>query len=273
METGKANNIKTANFNVDLAEQYHLSVQIGIKQFSYCIINTKTKTVEYFNNYVIDSNITTIINADDIIKTDFGSSSVSFVNFPSTLVPTSIYTKDSAEQMLELNTETSDIIKTDSINNIDAHIIYTLPTNISDIVNTYFPKAKQKAQQSILLEQFSMLDNSNKSAYLFINNNIVNITVFNNGKLIFNNAFNFLTKEDLLYFTLFAFEQLKIDTESVEVKVYGSISEEDENYKLLYDYIRNIKFGNRPNELEFTSEFDTIQEHQYFGLFCQILCE
>ena len=92
-------------------------------------------------------------------------------------------------------------------------------------------------------------------------------------ELIFNNAFDFVTKEDLLYFTLFAFEQLKIDTESVEVKVYGSISEEDENYKILYDYIRNIEFGNRPNELEFTSEFDTIQEHQYFGLFCQLLCE
>ena len=273
METGKANNIKTVSFNIDLAEQYHLSVQIGIKHFSYCIINTKTRTIEYFNNYVIDNNITTIINTDDIIKSDFASSSVAFINFPSTLVPTSIYTEDSAKQILELNTETSDIVKADSINKINTHIIYTLPTNINDIVNTYFPKAKQKAQQSILLEQFSMLDNSNKSAYLFINDNIVNITVFNNGKLIFNNAFDFVTKEDLLYFTLFAFEQLKIDTESVEVKVYGSISEEDENYKLLYDYIRNIEFGNRPNELEFTSEFDAIQEHQYFGLFCQILCE
>tara|TARA_B100001142_G_scaffold301946_1_gene328046 strand:+ start:11194 stop:12015 length:822 start_codon:yes stop_codon:yes gene_type:complete len=273
METGKANNRKTADFNIALAEQYHLAIQIGNKELSYCIINTTTKTVEYFNSYIIDNNITTALNSDDIIKTDFQSSSLAFLGSASTIVPNSIYTKNSAKQILELNIEKSEIIKEDKVNKIDACIIYTVTEDINEIVNTYFPKAKQKSQQSILLEQFSMLDNSNKSAYLFINDNIVNITVFNNHRLIFNNSFDFFTKEDLLYFTLFSFEQLKIETEIVTVKVYGSISEEDEKYKILHDYIRNITLGSRSNELKFTSEFDTIQEHQYFGLFCQVLCE
>ena len=273
METGKANNRKTANFNIALAEQYHLAVQIGNKELSYCIINTKTKTVEYFNSYIIDNNITSILNNDDIIKIDFQSSSLAFLGSVSTLVPNSIYTKNDSKDLFELNIAQSVIIKYDNVNKIDAHTIYSVSENLNDIVNTYFPKAKQKAQQSILLEQFSMLDNSNQSAYLFINDNNINITIFNNQKLIFNNSFDFVTKEDLLYFTLFSFEQLKIETESVIVKVYGSISEEDENYKILYNYIRNIRLGSRTNKLKFTSEFDTIQEHQYFGLFCQVLCE
>lgn len=273
MEIGKANNIKTSSFNIDLAEQYHLSVQLSITHFSYCIINTKTETVEYFNDYAIDNNITNFINSEEIIKTNFLSSSVAFLNFPSTLIPTSIYTEDNAKKILNLNTKTSDIIISNHIKKLDTHIIYSIPKNIDELVNSYFPNSKKRSQQAILLEQFNMLDNSNQSAYLFINNNILNITVFNNNQLIFNNDFDFITKEDLLYFTLFAFEQLKIDTERVKVKVYGSISKENEGYKLLYDYIRNIKFGNRPNKLKFRAEFDAIQEHQYFGLFSQVLCE
>ncbi|MEC7863975.1 MAG: DUF3822 family protein [Bacteroidota bacterium] len=271
MATGKANKIQASTFNIDLSEQYQLAVQIGLKHFSYCIINSTTNNVEYFNNFIVNDDMINIINREKNLKLNFASSTVAFNNFPCALVPNELFLKKNAKEILELTSNVYDIIKTDALTEIKAHLVYTIPSVISDIVFTFFPNAKQKAQQSILVKQFSKFDNKDDHAYLYINDNILNITAFKNGKLIFNNSFSFDTKEDILYFTLFAFEQLKLDAETVNVTLYGEIIKGDENHQLLYEYIRNIDFGSRPNNLTFSSAFNKLKKHQFYGLFSQTI--
>ncbi|MDA7728935.1 DUF3822 family protein [Flavobacteriales bacterium] len=274
METGKANNIQANSFNIALSDSYHLSVQIGLTHFSYCITNTSKFSLEYFKNYQLNNtnDIINLINDDEVIKSDFFSSSVAFVNFPSTLIPNKFFTKLSAKEMLELNSETHEIINTDVLKEIDVHLAYSIPKELNNIVTTYFPNAKQKAQQSILIDKFSKEYNTEPTAYIYLCENTLNITAFKNEKLIFNNSFNFETKEDILYFVLFAFEQLKLDTNNVNTLLFGDITKDDYNFKLLYEYIRNIELGERPNQLKFPDEFNTLENQKYFGLFSQILC-
>lgn len=274
METGKANNIQANSFNIALSDSYHLSVQIGFTHFSYCIINTSTFIVEYFKNYQLNNtnDIINLINDDEVIKSNFFTSSVAFVNFPSTLIPNKVFTQPSAKKMLELNSETHEIINTDALKEIDVHLVYSISKELDNIATTYFPKAKQKAQQSILIDKFSKEYNTEPTAYLYLSENTLNLTAFKNEKLIFNNSFNFETKEDILYFVLFAFEQLKLDTNNVNTLLYGDITKDDDNFKLLYEYIRNIELGERPNQLKFPNEFNKLENQKYFGLFSQILC-
>ena len=274
METGKANNIQANSFNIALSDSYHLSVQIGLTNFSYCITNTSKFSLEYFKNYQLNNtnDIINLINDDEVIKSDFFSSSVAFVNFPSTLIPNKFFTKASAKEMLELNSETHEIINTDLLKEIDVHLAYSIPKELDNIATTYFPNAKQKAQQSILIDEFSKEHNTEPTAYLYLSENTLNITAFKNEKLIFNNSFNFETKEDILYFVLFTLEQLKLDTNTVNTLFFGDITKDDDNFKLLYEYIRNIELGERPNQLQFPDEFNTLENQKYFGLFSQILC-
>ena len=274
METGKANNIQANSFNIALSDSYHLSVQIGLTNFSYCITNTSKFSLEYFKNYQLNNtnDIINLINDDEVIKSDFFSSSVAFVNFPSTLIPNKFFTKASAKEMLELNSETHEIINTDLLKEIDVHLAYSIPKELDNIATTYFPNAKQKAQQSILIDEFSKEHNTEPTSYLYLSENTLNITAFKNEKLIFNNSFNFETKEDILYFVLFTLEQLKLDTNTVNTLFFGDITKDDDNFKLLYEYIRNIELGERPNQLQFPDEFNTLENQKYFGLFSQILC-
>ena len=69
METGKANNIQANSFNIALSDSYHLSVQIGLTHFSYCIINISTFSIEYFKNYQFNNtnDIINLINDDEVI--------------------------------------------------------------------------------------------------------------------------------------------------------------------------------------------------------------
>jgi hypothetical protein len=78
METGenKFFVLQSDSFNIALASSYHLSIQIGITHFSYCLLNTTTLTYEYVKKYSISSaedttsEISEIINNDSIIKTE-----------------------------------------------------------------------------------------------------------------------------------------------------------------------------------------------------------
>ena len=280
MEIGNNNpiSIKSNNFNIALANSYHLSIQLGISHFSYCLLNTITLTYDYAKKYTLSSvddtaaEIIEIINNDAIIKAEFSSQSVAFVNFPSTLVPSSLYKKEEAETILAFNTEVMGKVLADTILSQKAHLIYSVPESILTIVNNFFPEAKQKAQESILIQQYSQLNNNTEKAYLYLNQKKVTITFFKGNKLVFNNTFAYITKEDLLYFVLFSFEQLKLSTENIEVILFGNIEKDDEYFNLLYDYIRDLKLGKRPHQFTFPVEFDSLAEHKYFGLFTQVLC-
>ena len=55
METGENNPviIQSDNFNIALANNYHLSIQLGISHFSYCLLNTTTFTYDYTKMYTL----------------------------------------------------------------------------------------------------------------------------------------------------------------------------------------------------------------------------
>jgi hypothetical protein len=280
METGENNPIiiQSDNFNIALANSYHLSIQLGISHFSYCLLNTTTFTYDYAKMHTLASvddtaaEITEIINNDAIIKAEFSTQSVAFVNFPSTLVPRSLYKKEEKEIILAFNTEVTGRVLADTILSQKTDLIYSVPESILTIVSNFFPKAKQKAQESILIQQYSQLNNNTENAYLYVNQKKITITFIKENKLVFNNSFDYITKEDLLYFVLFSFEQLKLSTENIEVILFGAIEKDDEYFNLLYDYIRNIKLGKRPHQFTFPIEFNSLAEHKYFGLFTQVLC-
>ena len=69
-----------------------------------------------------------------------------------------------------------------------------------------------------------------------------------------------------MYFTLFAFEQLKIETEKVEVQLYGDITKGDEYFNLLYKYIRNLSIGETPNKIKIPADFEEFEAHKHFSL-------
>jgi hypothetical protein len=282
METGEnsPNLIQANNFNIAFSEQYHLSIQIGLTNCAFSILDTNDLSYQYFKSHNFTANsvkesadkLTAIIGKSEVLKATFSSLSVTYVGFPNTLVPLAVYDVENNKQILELNTEVFEKIGADDIHSQEAKLIYAIPESIDSIIETFFPTAICNAQETILIEQYGQLQNFETQAYINIKSAKVLITIFKGKKLIFNNSFEFFTKEDLLYYTLFSFEQLKLSAETIPVVLYGDISKEDENFKLMYDYIRNISFGVRSNGFSFPDEFNDLAEHKYFGLFSQVLC-
>ena len=54
---------------------------------------------------------------------------------------------------------------------------------------------------------------------------------------------------------------------SIPINYNGEIKEGDKYHQLLYEYIRNIKFGSNSCKIKLPAEFQLIKEHQMHGLY------
>jgi len=286
METGASNILLKINFSPSspnnlLTEKCHLSVEIGLNNFSYCLFDTLTFTYILLKKFEFEAKgikescekITNIIASEELLQKEFYSSSLAFNNFPSTLVPTPFYKEEKNREILSFNHEIEEVL-TDKMHQMDAVNIYSVPTELLNLINKSFPNTQKKCNSSILIDQLLLQNEKTEKTivYASIEKKKLEICVLSENKLEFHNSFTTDTKEDLLYFLLFSMEQLGLSPEKTELVLLDDILKSDEKYNLLYEYVRNISFGNRSENLNFTKELESIKSHQYFCLFSQLLC-
>ena len=286
METGASNILLKINFSPSspnnlLTEKCHLSVEIGLNNFSYCLFDTLTFTYILLKKFEFEAKgikescekITNIIASEELLQKEFYSSSLAFNNFPSTLVPTPFYKEEKNREILSFNHEIEEVL-TDKMHQMDAVNIYSVPTELLNLINKSFPNTQKKCNSSILIDQLLLQNEKTEKTivYASIERKKLEICVLSENKLEFHNSFTTDTKEDLLYFLLFSMEQLGLSPEKTELVLLDDILKSDEKYNLLYEYVRNISFGNRSENLNFTKELESIKSHQYFCLFSQLLC-
>ena len=70
---------------------------------------------------------------------------------------------------------------------------------------------------------------------------------------VFYNTFEFVSREDIIYYILFTVDQLNLNPEETPIVISGKISKEDEYYKIIYKYIRNVSIFN--SKIENKSKF------------------
>ena len=266
METGKSNSFSSKSFSADLAQHYHISIQISESSCKYCVINKSNSYIEFFKIIPSSQNLSEKLNNDEILKINYISSTIIFENISCTLVPDEFYSKKHNKIFLDFNTGSNNIIKSDKLNSVDAYLIYSFNKKINDIIETILPQAKQKSHQSILIDLFGNMNNDKENVYINIENNKLIITIFRKNKLIFNNTFEYQTKEDILYYILFCLEQLKIDREKVKILLYGNIREKDDTFNLLFEYIRHVSLAKNEKKFTFPANLDIVSENEHYTL-------
>ena len=262
--------IKDGSFDANQISDYHLSIELGKKNVSYCIIDPKKhRCLLLFSKDYDFENLFNFINNDNFITKRFFSKSIAIANFPNTLVPIELYNEKDKEKLFELNHIPNDIILKDNLRNEIVNI-YSIPKTLHQTINNLIPEAKLKAQSSVLINNFLSYNQMKETMFLYIKNCFVNIIITKNKKLLFQNKFEYKTKEDLLFYVLFCIQQINLSNEEIKTIIFGSIKKEE--FNILYDYIRNIEYGNKLKDISCGNEFNNIPEHCYNVLFRQYLC-
>ena len=274
MVIGENNNktiLADSSFDSNQISNLHLSIELSSSSLSYCIIDTQKYRCLLLSSRKLESdNLLEIFSNDDYLSQNFKSKSISFVNFANTLVPFELYEKKDKENLFALNHELNDEVLLED--NLREEIInlHAVPKLFFQTIKNILPAATLRSQSSILINNFTNLNLKVETMFLYLKDSFVNIVVTKGKNLLFQNKFNYVTKEDLLFYVLFSIQELNFSNEDINTIVYGNVTEDE--FSILYDYIRNIKYGNKLKDISCSNEFNSIENHCYSILYRQFLC-
>lgn len=250
--------IKKINNNLDFnyLDNSHLSIQIDLDGFSFCIINSDLKeitalyTYEYFeNNSSLDrvlKNIQQIILEEPLLQKQYLSVNITFKNKLNTFVPLPLFDEQLAASYLQYTVKvlTNDFVAHDTIAKHQLVNVYIPFINITNFFLDQFGPFNYQHAATVLVEKLIDISKENTvtNVYVHVSKNDFDVVVIKQNELILYNSFTLNTTEDFAYFILFIFEQLQLDRDTDKIVLLGNIDQQSELYKLIFKYIRNIEF-------------------------------
>ncbi|GAA3965203.1 DUF3822 family protein [Hymenobacter antarcticus] len=81
------------------------------------------------------------------------------------------------------------------------------------------------------------------------------------------NVFACTTAEDVVYYTILVMQELGLDPDLDEVTVWGELTPDSTVFSLLRTYVRNVRFGPRPADVQYSYRLNDVFEYRYFDLF------
>ena len=81
------------------------------------------------------------------------------------------------------------------------------------------------------------------------------------------NVFACTTAEDVVYYTILVMQELGLDPDLDEVTVWGELTPDSTVFSLLRTYVRNVRFGPRPTDVQYRYRLNDVFEYRYFDLF------
>lgn len=230
-----------------------LSIQVSLNGLSFCVLDTIGNTILKSDRLVYEKSLTPFElqnHLEQLFKThnlDTGQFSEVIVvhsNGLFSLVPKSLFNVNELANYLKFNTKilANDHIAYDDLENCDMVNVYVPFVNINNYIFELFGEFEYKHNGTVLVQALLNNSSANKEpiCYVHLDGQQMAITVIGQKKLLFYNSFNITSKEDFIYYLLFTMEQLKLDTESTKLKLFGTIEQGDEVYDLCYKYIKDI---------------------------------
>jgi len=194
--------------------------------------------------FELQTNVEELFKTHKLAGSQFSEVVVVHSNGLFSLVPKSLFDVNELANYLKFNSKilADDHIAYDELDNYDMVNVYVPFVNINNYIFDLFGEFEYKHNGTVLVQ--ALLNNSGAGkepiCYAHLDGHQMDITIIAQKKLLFFNSFNITSKEDFIYYLLFTMEQLKLDTESTKLKLFGSIEEGDELYNLCYEYIKDI---------------------------------
>ena len=121
-----------------------------------------------------------------------------------------------------------------------------LVKKILDINNFIFEKFKTfdfYHYSSLIIEKISndFTEKFGKRVFVNVNDGFIDVLYFKDKKLEFYNSYDYNSIEDVLFYLLFCFSELKLNPDEIHTVLSGSIDLDSNLYELIYTYVRNVE--------------------------------
>ncbi|MES2591463.1 MAG: DUF3822 family protein [Bacteroidota bacterium] len=280
-KVAQVNSFIDESFDPKKGLEYHLSIQIGTESV-WITINEKLKNKYIaFENYKFENVgsynlmvdvIDLLLKESRLLAYKYKTVACVMVNNLSTIIPTPLFEDSKKKMYLKFNAaieEEEHLVMVDDLKSLDAKNIFALPLLLKEKFESLYSSVTYHHFSSALMEGLLIQNKNQANKKLFVHIQPANFeAVLIEGKsLLFYNTFKYQTAEDFIYYLLFVCEQLQLNPENIEIILLGDIEKSSEVYSITQKYIRNLKFGERFDNSDYSYQLQTLPKHQYFTLF------
>ena len=258
---------KEINNNI---ENYHkMSIQVSLNGLSFCIVDTIANTIKHFKRLNFGKELSPYEMQKEL-KQLFGESKIEDYSLTEvvvihrnnlfSLVPKPLFDKAELANYLKFNVKilANDLVEYDEIDSYDLVNVYVPFVNVNNYIYDLFGEFEFMHHGTIMVQSLlnSHSNGNEPICYVHVADKQMDITVLTQKQLLFFNSFQFVTKEDFIYYLLFTLEQLKLNTETIKLRLFGSVDMGDELYNIAYEYIQHISLFIPPSDIYSTEELD-----------------
>ncbi len=272
--------------DINITKSYHLSIQIDLNGFSFCLLDTIRNKYVALKHYSFDllsedpgKNIRAVFEQDEFLKQEFKGSKMIFTTKKSTLIPQPLFNKENVTDYFSFNHSPNKNhyeIFFNRLKHAEAYVVFAMPAYLPSLIQDYIPSVKLFHQSVPLIENIYLNRRNRKDrviVYMNISEKLFDIVVIDDKKLNLYNCFSFQDENDLLYFTLYVFEQQKLDPGNTEIILSGRITKTMKQFEILKKYIRHIRFDTPNRQFAYSYTFNEIPSHIYLNLLNLYPCE
>jgi len=282
--------IKDEAFDVDRLENYCLSIQIGIRDLQFCVVDTTNSRCLLVEDFVFQD-VQTINTRLMVVQKLFENHHLLMVGFwhsikisvkshKFALVPFEHFLPEASIEYLTVNckvkTKTEDVLHYKHLSSSAVNVFSADQKLVSWIRGVYKQKTLQFTHQgSALIEGINQYDDhsSEKSMFCYIDRGVVHLVVTQEKNLLYYNQFAVKSSEDFLKYVMLVFKELELSQKTSKLIIWGELTQDSPSLKLFKKYIRNVSLGGRPSPLTFSYNFDEMPDHQHFDVFSIYFCD
>ena len=250
---------KITNPNLDFTKlkEQHISIQLSLDGFSFCIYNKRAKEITALTTFEFESKQTVtdrqhlelikqLFEQEPLLQPAYADVSITHCNKLVSPVPKPLFDKEQLGSYLKYTVKLleNDYITYDDIANTDMVNVYIPFVNVNNFLIDKYDVFTYKHSSTVLIETLLKAYKNCEGTFCFVNVLYTHfeIVVLVDKQLKLFNSIDFNTKEDFIYHLLFTAEQLSLNPEEFSLVLLGDIEKESDLYTIAYQYIRNISF-------------------------------
>jgi hypothetical protein len=271
-------------FDLKLASEYQLSIQISLDGFSFCVLNSAKNKIIVFqhvpfavsNTAFLAKKVESVFEQVPMLNAAYHSVSVSYLTDKSTLIPKLFSEKLLLDTVASLafDRNKSEVLLTNDLPQFKFQIVFAFPKELLNLLNSKYADYQIKHHAVRLLESAICPTEENQTLVLIhFEKKHFNLMIVKDSDIIFHNCFYYRNESDFLFHTLNCCHKLQIDPEADEMLISGFVADESGYIKQLKKYISSVSFLKPDPEMRYMNIFDKVQKHQFATLLNFQPCE
>jgi len=277
--------LKDKAYNFKQAPNTKLALSLSLENISYACMFKGRILAGGYSPMPENAGITDLMDAAEeflndnkTVSLNYQSVSVMYQTQKSTLLPSSMFELEKLKDIFTFNHTLGDSeeLNYNKLSGVEAYNIFSLPSDLSNMLVNTFSSFKIFHQATPLINNALIRQSNNGTApqvHISVYRDFIDIVVTKKGKLQFHNSFKYSNLNDFLYFTLYVYEQLKLDPETVPIKVTGPIDSRSELYFSLKRYIKAVSFLEFYEPKRISTIFSDTPSQYFLNLFNLFRCE